>query len=530
MRWSAGAWPPATADIGTGTYTIMTQIAADTLGLPMDAVEFKLGDSSLPMSPIEGGSWTASSVGSAVKAVCDATAAAARMQCRRGAREGGRVRIDRRAAAVVPAKRPVERVHPMGEGAGLAVARRQPTLPGTRAPEEDTMKALVYNGPRDVSVKDVPDAKIEQPTDVLVEITTTNICGSDLHMYEGRTDLEPGRVLGHENMGEVIAVGEGVTRIKVGDRVCLPFNIGCGFCKNCERGLTGFCLTVNPGVAGGAYGFAGMGPYHGGQAELLRVPYGDFNCLELPEDAEEKENDYVMLSDIFPTGWHSTVLAGMRPGDSVVVYGAGPVGLMAAYSAMIQGAKQVMIVDRHADRLALAKQVGVIPIDYSENSAVEQVLELTDGVGADCGCECVGYQAHDAQGDEQPNITMNNLVSSVRPTGGIGVVGIFLPQDPGGPDKLAKKGEIAFDMGNFWFKGQFIRTGQANVKAYNRPLRDLIHEGRAKPSWIISHELPLGEAPNAYQHFDARDDGWTKVILKPAAATTGRSSQRKAAA
>ncbi|WP_163017557.1 alcohol dehydrogenase catalytic domain-containing protein, partial [Pseudomonas viridiflava] len=151
------------------------------------------------------------------------------------------------------------------------------------------MKAIVYNGPRDVSVKNVPDAKIEKPTDALVRVTTTNICGSDLHMYEGRTSFETGRIFGHENLGEVIAVGAGVDRIKVGDRVCLPFNIGCGFCENCEKGLTGFCLTVNPGSAGGAYGFADMGDYAGGQAELLRVPYADFNCLLLPEDAVEKE-------------------------------------------------------------------------------------------------------------------------------------------------------------------------------------------------------------------------------------------------
>ena len=150
------------------------------------------------------------------------------------------------------------------------------------------MRALVYKGPRDVQVIDVPDAKIERPTDVLVKVTTTNICGSDLHMYEGRTNMEAGRILGHENLGEVIEVGGAVDSIKVGDRVCLPFNIGCGFCKNCERGLTGFCLTANPGMAGAAYGFAGMGPYSGGQAEYLRVPYGDFNCLKLPPDAKEK--------------------------------------------------------------------------------------------------------------------------------------------------------------------------------------------------------------------------------------------------
>ena len=378
------------------------------------------------------------------------------------------------------------------------------------------MKALVYNGPCDVQVKDMPDAKIEKPTDVLVRITTTNICGSDLHMYEGRTSMETGRILGHENMGEVIEVGNAVDRVKVGDIVCLPFNIGCGFCENCERGLSGFCLTVNPGTAGAAYGFAGMGPYSGGQAELLRVPYGDYNCLVLPPDAKEKENDYVMLSDIFPTGYHATELAGVKPGESVVIYGAGPVGLMAAMSANIKGASQVFVVDTHKDRLALAEKLGAIPIDDTEGAGVQQILDMTDGKGADCGCECVGYQCCDKHGKEVPNLTMNNLVQTVKATGGIGVVGVFLPQDPGAHDALAKEGKLAFDFGNFWFKGQRIGTGQANVKHYNRHLAKLIHAGKAKPSTIISHELALAEAPKAYEQFDKRADGWTKVVLKPA--------------
>lgn len=379
---------------------------------------------------------------------------------------------------------------------------------------EKFMKALIYNGPRDVQIKNVPDATIEKPTDVLVKITSTNICGSDLHMYEGRTDVEEGKVLGHENLGQVIEVGKAIERIKVGDWVCLPFNIACGCCKNCERGLTGFCLNANPGTAGAAYGYAGMGPYNGGQAEYLRVPYGDFNCLKLPEDAQEKENDYVMLSDIFPTGWHATELAGLKPGESVVIYGCGPVGLMAAHSAMIKGASKIIIVDRHPDRLALAKDIGAIAVDDSKGDPVEEILDLTDG-GADRGCECVGYQCHDPAGHEVPNMTMNALVKCVRPTGGLGVVGVFVEEDPGSKDKLAQKGQIAFDMGAFFGKGQFMGTGQANVKAYNRYLRDLIHAGRANPSWIISHELALDEAPDAYKHFDCRENGWTKVVLHP---------------
>lgn len=384
------------------------------------------------------------------------------------------------------------------------------------------MKALVYHGPKKVSVDTVPDAKIEKHTDILVKLSTTNICGSDLHMYEGRTNMEKGRILGHENMGEVIEIGKAVDRVKVGDKVVLPFNIGCGFCANCERGLTGYCLTLSdksvmPGMAGAAYGFAGMGPYAGGQAQLLRVPYGDFNALVLPEDATEKENDYVMLSDIFPTGWHSTRLANLEPGQSIVIYGAGPVGLMAAMSARIQGASQIFVVDGLKDRLALAEKIGATPIDSMKDVSA-QIRELTNGLGADCGSECIGYQCHNAAGKEVPNLVMNSLVDCVKATGTIGVVGVFVVQDPEADDKLAKQGQMAFDFGKFWFKGQKIGTGQCNVKAYNRRLADLIHHGKANPSLIISHELPLEQAPDAYKHFDNRDKGWTKVILHPNAA------------
>jgi glutathione-independent formaldehyde dehydrogenase len=379
------------------------------------------------------------------------------------------------------------------------------------------MKAVVYNGPRDVTVKQVDDPRIEQPTDALVKITTTNICGSDLHMYEGRTDFEQGRVFGHENLGQVVEVGEGVSRLKVGDWVCLPFNVACGFCANCNRGLTNYCLTAQPmdNMAGAAYGFADMGPWQGGQAEMLRVPWADFNALRLPEDAEDKQDDYVMVADIFPTGWHATEMSGLQSGETIVIYGGGPVGLMAAYSATIKGACKVMVVDRHPDRLRLAESIGAVAIDDSKENPVDRVLEETNGLGAHRGCECVGYQAHDPQGHEHPNDTLNKLVQSVRFTGGIGVVGVFVPEDPGAPDDLEKEGKIVFDFGMLWFKGQAIGTGQCPVKRYNRHLRNLIHAGRAQPSFIVSHRLGLDAAPDAYEHFDERDEGWTKVLLKP---------------
>lgn len=379
------------------------------------------------------------------------------------------------------------------------------------------MQAVVYNGPREVSVSEVEDPRIEQPTDALVRITTTNICGSDLHMYEGRTDFETGRVFGHENLGVVEEVGDAVEKVKVGDWVVLPFNIACGHCVNCERGLTNYCLTAQPmeNFAGAAYGFADMGPWQGGQAEYLRVPWADFNALRLPDDGEEKQDDYVMVADIFPTGWHATEMAGLQPGETIVIYGGGPVGLMAAYSAMIKGACKVMVVDRHPDRLRLAESIGAVAIDDSKEDPVERVTRETNGLGAHRGCECVGYQAHDHQGQEHPNMTLNNLVKSVRFTGGIGVVGVFVPQDPGGVDELAKQGEVAFDFGEFWFRGQHMGSGQCPVKRYNRHLRNLIHAGRAEPSFIVSHRVGLDEAVHAYECFDKRADGWTKVLLKP---------------
>ncbi len=298
--------------------------------------------------------------------------------------------------------------------------------------------------------------------------------------------------------------------------ISAPFNVSCGHCSNCERGLTNYCERANePGIAGAAYGFAGMGPWAGGQAEYLRVPWADFDALRLPEDGRERQNDYVMCSDIFPTGWHATEMAGLSSGETCVIYGGGPVGLMAALSATLKSASKVFVVDRHPDRLKLAEEIGAIPIDRSKGDPVQQVKDQTDGIGADCGCECVGYQAHEQQGNEDNSITLNWLVQSVKFTGRIGSVGVFVPSDPGAPDDLRKQGKAIFDYGMHWFKGQAMGNGQCPVKRYNRYLRSLIHENKCKPSWIVSHELPLEQAPEAYKNFDAREQGWTKVVLKP---------------
>ncbi|MDN6135705.1 MAG: glutathione-independent formaldehyde dehydrogenase [Brevibacterium sp.] len=377
------------------------------------------------------------------------------------------------------------------------------------------MKAVVYKGPRDIAVEDVKDPVIQDPTDVLVRITSTAICGSDLHMYEGRTDAEPGITFGHENMGIVEEVGHGVTRVKSGDRVVLPFNVACGFCDNCRAGKSAFCLTVNePGTAGGAYGYVGMGPYGGGQAEHLRGPFADYNCVPLPP-GDEHETDFAMLADIFPTGYHATELAGVQPGETVAVYGAGPVGIMAAYSARLKGASRIFVVDHVPSRLNLAHDLGAEPINFDDGDPVEQITDALGGYGTDRGVDAVGYQATAANGEEQPATVLNQLVGTVRHTGGIGVVGLYLPSDPGAPDEHSAKGELLVKMGRLFEKGQSIGTGQADAKRYAHRLRDLIIAGRAEPGFVVSQELPLKDAPDAYDRFDRREEGYSKVVLHP---------------
>ena len=376
------------------------------------------------------------------------------------------------------------------------------------------MQAVVFGGPYEVEVKEVDDPRIEDPQDVIVRVTTTCICGSDLHMYEGRTDAEPGLVFGHENLGIIEEVGDGVTSLHRGQRVVMPFNVACGFCRNCRAGKTAFCETVNPGFAGGAYGYVSMGPYTGGQAEYLRVPFADFNCVPLP-DGDEHEADFALLADIFPTGYHATELAGVAPGETVAVYGAGPVGLMAAYSALLKGASAVFVVDKVGERLRLAEQIGATPIDFTKGDPAEQIKDAVGDTGTDRGVDAVGYQATAREGEEQPAIVLNQLVETVRPTGSIGTVGLYLPSDPGAPNEDAAKGLLLFNIGKYFEKGLRMGSGQADAKRYAHPLRDLIISGRAEPSFVVSKQLPLADAPDAYARFDKREDGYSKVLLHP---------------
>ena len=383
------------------------------------------------------------------------------------------------------------------------------------------MRAVVYKGPFEVAVENVPDPEIKHPNDVIVKITSSCICGSDLHMYEGRTAAQPGIVFGHENLGIIQETGPAVRTLKQGDRVVMPFNVACGFCKNCQRGFTGFCNTVNPGFAGGAYGYVAMGPWVGGQAEYLQVPFADFNCLPLPAGTEW-ESDFAMLADIFPTGYHGAELADVSPGESVAVFGAGPVGLMAAYSCMIRGAAEVYVIDHVIERLQKAEEIGAIPIDFDNGDPVEQIKDRRGGQGVDKGIDAVGYQAVTAgssavggEQDEAPNIVLNQVIDVVNPTGALGIPGLYVPTDPGGVDENSKRGALSINFGRLFEKGLRLGTGQCNVKSYNSCWRDMIISGRAAPSFVVSHTVSLDEAPDADRKFDQRIDGYTKVILNP---------------
>jgi len=377
-----------------------------------------------------------------------------------------------------------------------------------------TMKAVIYKEPFKVAIEERPLPTILHPDDALIKVTTAAICGSDLHMYQGRTAAQGGLCFGHENMGIIIETGPGVSLLKKGDRVVMPFNVADGRCRNCEEGKTAFCTGVNPGFAGGAYGYVAMGPYEGGQAQFLRVPYADFNCLLLPAGTEH-EADFALLADIFPTGWHGVALSGFVAGETIAVFGAGPVGLMAAYSAVLRGASRVFVVDQVPERLAAAERIGCVAIDFRKGDAVEQIITANGGM-VDRAVDAVGYQANSDDGQKEvPSIVLENCIKVTRPTGGLGIPGLYVPSDPGAPDDNSGKGKLLISFGKLFEKGLTLGTGQCNVKAYNRYLRDMIIAGKAKPSFVVSHHVSLDEAPEAYVKFDKRIEGYTKVLIHP---------------
>jgi glutathione-independent formaldehyde dehydrogenase len=394
------------------------------------------------------------------------------------------------------------------------------------------MKAVSYKGLRNMSVSEHPKPKLKSPSDALLRVTTSGICGSDLHMYDGRTPLEEGTVVGHEIMGVIKGVGEAVHSTKKGDRVVLPFNIACGFCFNCHRGHTEACLTMNPEAPHAAYGYAGMGPYQGGQAEFVLVPHADFNCLKLPgKPGDDWEDDFLLLSDVFPTAYHATELANVTPGKTVAVFGAGPVGLLIAYCSLLKGASEVYVIDSVAERLENAEELGAIPVDFSDGDPVEQIFALRKknrGIqqslrpgeekmkGVDCAIDAVGYQARNDDDPEQEKATqvLENCLKVVNATGHVGLIGVYIAPDPGAKSEDAKKGVYKFPIADFFDKGITMGSGQAPVKKYNEYLRDLIVNGRAKPSQIVSHRIPIEEAPDAYEKFDKRIEGYTKILIK----------------
>jgi glutathione-independent formaldehyde dehydrogenase len=390
------------------------------------------------------------------------------------------------------------------------------------------MKAVVFVGTRSVAVEDVPDAVLDDRADVVVRVSSSAICGTDLHMYDGRTGAEPGLVFGHEPLGVVEQVGAAVEMVKPGDRVVIPTHLYCGVCVNCARGLSAACLRVRPGGFGAAYGYAGMGGYRGAQAELLRVPYADANCIPVPgEPGDDLEDDLVLLADAFVTGWHATELAQVSAGSTVAVFGAGTIGLLAAYSSLLKGAAEVYVVDAIPERLDKAGEIGAVPIDYRQGDPVEQVRERrrADGLapgetamkGVQVGIDAVGFQAHDRlrSGVENPTQVVDDLARLINPTGHLGIIGVYAEKDLCPAPEGHSDGRLMVPWATFFSKGVSVRFGRTHDRRYTVLLRDLILSGRARPSVVVTHHGRLDDAPSLYRAFDQRAGGVIKAILRP---------------
>src|SRR5689334_5572750 len=350
-------------------------------------------------------------------------------------------------------------------------------------------KAVAYIEPGKVEVQTIDYPKLEvqdgpgvhpdnvgrkTPHGAIIKIVATNICGSDQHMVRGRTTAPAGLILGHEITGEVIEAGPGVEFIKTGDLVSVPFNIACGRCRMCKERNTGVCLNVNPSGYGSAYGYVDMGGWVGGQAEYVMVPYADFNCLKFrdKDQAMEKILDLTMLSDIFPTGYHGCVTAGVTTGSSVYIAGAGPVGLAAATAAMLLGAATVIVGDTNKDRLEQARSFGCETIDVANGEPRDQIEHILGVPEVDCGIDCVGFEAHghgrDA-GTEAPATVLNSLMDSTRAGGALGIPGLYVTGDPGASTEEAKRGSLSLRLGLGWAKSHAFYTGQCPVMRYHGP-------------------------------------------------------------
>jgi glutathione-independent formaldehyde dehydrogenase len=344
---------------------------------------------------------------------------------------------------------------------------------------------------------------------VILKVVTTNICGSDQHMVRGRTTAPKGLILGHEITGQVIECGRDVEFIKKGDIVSVPFNIACGRCRNCKEGKTGICLNVNPARPGAAYGYVDMGGWVGGQAEYCMVPYADFNLLKFPDNDEAmaKIKDLTLLSDIFPTGYHGAVTAGVGPGSIVYVAGAGPVGLACAASCHLLGAACVIVGDMIPERLKQAKSFGCETIDLKKKATLAEQIDQIVGVPeVDAAVDCVGFEARGHGSDagvERPATVLNSIMEVTRAGGALGIPGLYVTGDPGGVDENAKIGMLGIRIGLGWAKSHCFSTGQCPVMKYHRQLMQCILHDKIKIAKAVNVAMiSLNDAPKGYKDFD----------------------------
>jgi threonine dehydrogenase-like Zn-dependent dehydrogenase len=389
------------------------------------------------------------------------------------------------------------------------------------------MKALVWHGKEDIRCDTVPDPEIEDPLDAIVKVTSCAICGSDLHLYHHfMPGMKKGDVMGHEFMGEVVEVGSAVTKLKVGDRIVVPFTIICGDCEQCRRGYFSACERTNRNkkaaelmfghTTAGLFGYTHLtGGYAGGQAEYVRVPFADATHIKVPSTLTDEQ--VLFLGDIFPTGWQAAVQCDIKPTDTVAVWGAGPVGQFAIRSAVMLGARQVIAIDHLEDRLSMARAGGAITINFDNESVLEMLSELTDGKGPEKCIDSVGMEAHAARsldslvdrakqavmlGTDRPHV-LREMMYVCRNAGTLSVPGVY----GGFLDKIP--------FGAAMNKGLTIRMGQTHVNRWTPDLLRRIEEGQIDPSFVITHKASLEDGPDMYSTFRDKEDGCIKVVLKP---------------
>ncbi len=388
------------------------------------------------------------------------------------------------------------------------------------------MKAVCWHGKEDVRVDTVPDPKILNPRDAIIKVTSTAICGSDLHLYDGYIpSMQSGDILGHEFMGEVVETGKGVQNLKVGDRVVIPFTISCGGCFFCNRDLWSLCDNSNPNAwmaekfyghsPAGLFGYSHLlGGYAGGQAEYVRVPFADVGPIKVPEHLTDEQ--VLFLTDIFPTGYMAAENCDIREGDTVAVWGCGPVGQFAIRSAQMMGAAQVIAIDRVPERIEMARKSGAIVINYEETDPGEALKEMTGGRGPDACIDAVGMESHgtDAMAivdkvkqeiklETGRPYVLRQAIAACRKGGTVSVPGVY----GGFIDSMP--------MGAVVNKALTIKSGQTHVQRYLKPLLDKISEGEIDPSFVITHRMSLDSAPEGYKIFRDKKDECIKVVLKP---------------